>query len=212
VRRIETMPQVASVNLLVPDMWSRLWANAFLLRKPHYFPAHTYEARLNTPLRGEWDLHGDILYVKVPGATRRLTPHFVLTHAGDPAHVRAGFGEGWYPLEQIAATGERWRWSQRDASLLLHNPNAYPVTVVCTMDVHAFGNRDIEVEVAGAACRFPIKVGEERGLVAFPELRLEPGHTEIVLRSVQPALPAGAGDPRQLALRVHGVEVATRRE
>jgi hypothetical protein len=55
-------------------------------------------------------------------------------------------------------------------------------------------------------------VGEERGLVAFPELRLEPGHTEIVLRSVQPALPAGAGDPRQLALRVHGVEVATRRE
>ncbi|MEY4938759.1 MAG: hypothetical protein RIQ93_494, partial [Verrucomicrobiota bacterium] len=61
VAKIEDMADVKSINLLLPDMWSRLWANSFLLRKPHYFPTHTYEARRNTPLRGEWNLESGLI-------------------------------------------------------------------------------------------------------------------------------------------------------
>src|SRR5205807_1674820 len=75
LRQIEAMPDVASVNLLIPDMWSRLWANEFLLRKPQYFLTHTYEGRLNTTLRGEWDLEGGLLALRLPdGARKEITP------------------------------------------------------------------------------------------------------------------------------------------
>jgi hypothetical protein len=66
LRKIEAMPDVASVNLRVPDMWSRLWANHFLLRKPQYFPTDTYEARWHSPLRGEWDLESGVVAVAPP--------------------------------------------------------------------------------------------------------------------------------------------------
>ena len=66
VGKVEAMDQVTSVNMLVPDFWARLWANALMLRKPQYFPTHTYEGRLNTPLKGEWDFNGGMLKVRVP--------------------------------------------------------------------------------------------------------------------------------------------------
>ena len=37
LREFEAMPEVTSINMRIPDGWSRLWANAFLLRKPQYF-------------------------------------------------------------------------------------------------------------------------------------------------------------------------------
>ena len=43
VREIEGLDQVKSVNMLVADFWARLWTNALTLRKPQYFPTHTYE-------------------------------------------------------------------------------------------------------------------------------------------------------------------------
>nr|MBP8257934.1 hypothetical protein [Opitutaceae bacterium] len=58
LRAIEKMPQVASVNMMITDFWSRLWANAFLLHRAQYFPTHTYEGRFNTALKGDWDLLG----------------------------------------------------------------------------------------------------------------------------------------------------------
>lgn len=58
VAKIEGRTDIASLNLRVPDMWSRLWLNALLLKKAQYFETHTYEARLNTEMKGEWDLTG----------------------------------------------------------------------------------------------------------------------------------------------------------
>jgi hypothetical protein len=104
LRKIEAMAEVKSVNLLVPDMWSRLWANAFLLRKEQFFPTHTYEGRLNTPLRGEWDLEGGLIAIELPdGARRQVTRRFALVDTRHPAFVRAEFADGWHPEKAIPA-------------------------------------------------------------------------------------------------------------
>jgi hypothetical protein len=53
-------------------MWERLWANAFLLKKPQYFQTTSYEARWATPLKGEWDLRNGLVRVRVPEADASL--------------------------------------------------------------------------------------------------------------------------------------------
>eukprot|EP01031_Cornospumella_fuschlensis_P009846 gene9846-12079_t len=73
LQKIEKRADIGSVNLLVPDMWSRLWANALLLKKAQYFETHTYEGRLNTPLRGAWDLNGGVIALTLPeGGSERV--------------------------------------------------------------------------------------------------------------------------------------------
>src|SRR5260370_4885521 len=61
--RLEQDDRITSLNMVVEDYWSRLWANAFLLRKAQYFAIHTYEGRLNTALRGEWNLSDSVLHL-----------------------------------------------------------------------------------------------------------------------------------------------------
>jgi hypothetical protein len=66
VKRLEEVSAITSFNMLANDGWSRLWANAFLLRKPQYFAVHSYEGRLNTELKGEWDLLSGVISIRLP--------------------------------------------------------------------------------------------------------------------------------------------------
>ncbi len=209
LRRVEAMADVNSVNLLVPDMWSRLWANAFLLHKGQYFLTHTYEGRLNTPLRGEWDLEGGRLALKLPGdARRQITPRFALVNTRDRQYVRVLPGDGWFVEEMLPNSTERWQWTSGDAKLLVDNPHDQPVTLSCRLDGHSFGERDVVLEVDGAAGSAPaIHLGVERRLVRFAPITVPPGRSTVRLRSVQPTAPAGAGDPRQLAICVFRLEI-----
>lgn len=210
VRRIEAMTDVASLNLLLPDMWSRLWANAFLLRKEQYFLTHTYEGRLNTPLRGEWDLEGGLIAVRLPGAARRqITPRFAIVSTRAPGHLRATIGEGWHPEERLPGTEERWQWTLSEATLQMENPHAYPLTVRVALDARSLGERDVALGLAGAdAPASTVRMGEARAHTRFPALTLPPGQSKLVLRSEQPARSAGSGDPRLLALCVFRIEIA----
>lgn len=111
VQRLEEMPRVSSINVLIDDFWSRLWANALLLRKPQYFLTHTYEARRNTELKGAWDLR-DGLIQSLPRNSRHgvaLNPRFHAVQSDTPGLVSMEFGDGWHPMEQ--AGNGRWRWS-----------------------------------------------------------------------------------------------------
>jgi hypothetical protein len=95
LQSIEQASEVTSINLRVADFWSRLWANSFLLRKPHYFPTHTYEGRLNTPLHGEWDLLDGVISVVLPesGSTARLERPYSLVRTGSPYYISARLGD-----------------------------------------------------------------------------------------------------------------------
>ncbi len=212
LRRVDAMADVASLNLRVPDMWSRLWANAFLLRKAQYFPTHTYEGRLNTPLRGDWDLEGGLIAIELPdGARRTITPHYALVDTRHPLHVRAEFGSGWHETEQLRRSAERWRWAKSTARLLFENPHPYPLRAEITLDALSRVPREIRLVSADGTPSAPAQVGTERGRVRLPGIELPPGRSELELVSSPPAA-AVAGDSRELALCVFRVEVEPGRQ
>jgi hypothetical protein len=125
LKKLEARSDVTSLNLLVPDMWSRLWANALLLKKPQYFETHTYEGRLNTPLRGAWDLNGGLISLRLPdGGSERFGPHFSIANTAHPYFIRARLGEGWHAMEQLSRSPVRWHWTLGDATLRLDNPQS----------------------------------------------------------------------------------------
>jgi hypothetical protein len=208
--KIEAMPDVKSVNLLIPDMWSRLWANAFLLRKEQYFETHTYEGRRNTPLRGDWDLEGGMVSVLLPGdARRQITPRFALVDARDSRHLRLSTGEGWHAIEYLPGTAERWQWTGRDATLIIDNPQAGSCEVRCTLEARSFGERELSItSESGEPATLVVRLGEARAQVTLGPFTIPRGRSRWVLHSTQPAARAGRDDPRLIAACVYNLAIA----
>ena len=203
LRKVEAMTDVASVNLTVPDMWSRLWANGFLLRKPQYFPTYTYEGRRNTPLRGEWDLEGGRVSLLLAGTARRqISPRFAIVDTRERQFVRITPAAGWYAEEAIPRSGVRWQWTAGEARLEVDNPHAHPVRLTGRLDGHAAVGGDFTLGLEGAAALSAVQVGTQRTKTDFPIVTVPPGRSTLVLRSLRPSAPAGPGDSRSLALCV----------
>jgi hypothetical protein len=210
LRRVEAMTDVASVNLRVPDMWSRLWANAFLLRKPHYFPTHTYEGRLNTPLRGEWDLEAGIVAVQLPeGARREISARFALVDTRHAASLRVDPGEGWHPEEHDPRAGGRWQWTRGRATLRVHNPQPYPLSLDCTLDGWSVTERPVTLALAGGTAPGGATMGPERARVALPAVVVPPGESTLVLDSPVPPVRV-PGDPRMFGVAVFRLHLTPR--
>ncbi|HEX2851849.1 MAG TPA: hypothetical protein VHO24_01330 [Opitutaceae bacterium] len=209
VGRIEAMSDVASVNIRMPDMWSRLWANALLLRKPQYFRTHTYEGRRNTALRGEWDLNGGLVQVNLPaGGSRQINPQFSLEHTSSPYFLRARIGtdDGWYDLERQPRATQRWRWTDATARISLENPHPRPLYATCRfLNVHALVERDFQVWAGGVLLR-TVRINRDM-TVRVPDIVLPPGHTTLEIRTTTPLTAPGGADKRLLGFRIFGVEL-----
>lgn len=211
LRKIEAMRDVPSVNLLIPDMWSRLWAHALLLRKAQYFPTHTYEGRLNTELKGEWDLEGGAVAVMLPdGARRQLTPRFALVHTRHPLHVRVAPADGWSEPEVVATGGERWQWTGVNATLRLTNPQAYPLALDTVLDGWSPLERRVRLVRVEGGERPGARIGPQRERVRLPVLGVPPGESTLVLRSDEPPYTM-ADDPRAFGVSAFRFEVTPRR-
>lgn len=207
LRAAEDRPELAAgVNLLVPEMWSRLWANAFLLRRPQHFETHTYEARRDTPLRGAWDLQGGVVVAGAASVGRlELSPRFALVPAGG---LRAAATAGWFPVEQAPAGGRPWQWMGAEAEFEIRNPGDSPIPVAFTLHARGWGARTLtlrpaEGPVAGAA----LPLGEEETELVWRGLVAPPGVSRWVLASAEPARPAGGRDLRDLAVQVFRLTV-----
>jgi hypothetical protein len=213
LRTIEAMADVKSVNLLIPDMWSRLWANAFLLRKPHYFPTHTYEGRLNTELRGEWDLEGGIVKIKLPGDARReISTRFALIDTRHSRFVRAFIDESvdrnWHAQEQ-SPSGELWRWTSGNATLQFENPHPEVLAIDCSLDGWSAIKREVSLTRLGGEARPPVRLTEKRATVGFPVLGVPAGTCAFSLQLNPPAAQV-AGDPRPLGVCVFRLTITPR--
>lgn len=208
LQSIERMPQVTSINLHIADFWSRLWANSFLLRKPHYFPSHTYEGRLNTDLRGEWDLLGGAISVALPDSPDAVAIErpYSLVWTRSPHFIRAQIGEGWYEREQIPRANARWRWTKGDAELVIENPQTGPLDVGFRFQARSLERRILEIWIDGQRRR-SVTIGTELAWVRVPSVRLSPGTTVVELRSPTPPTPAGPNDRRPLGFAAYGIEV-----
>lgn len=208
LQAIEQAPEVTSVNLRVADFWSRLWANSFLLRKPHYFPSHTYEGRLNTELRGEWDLLDGVIAVVLPepAAPVSLQRPYSLVWTRSPHFITAQFGEGWYEREQIPRANARWRWTKGDAEIVLDNPQSAPLDVGFRFQARSVEPRSLEVWINGRRRR-TVQIGTELEWVGVRSIRVPPGTTSVQLRSPTPPTLAGPRDRRPLGFAAYGIEV-----
>lgn len=205
VQAVEARPEVASVNMRIDDFWTRLWANAFLLRKPQYFLQYTYEGRRNTPLRGEWDLVGGLLQVKLPEPRDALAagPLFSLVRIDSPHLVRATFGEGWHEQEN-APRLEPWRWTGGDAGLVVENPHPYSVRAALILRGRSLAARDVQLWRNGER-QGSVDMGTEPQTVRLPPVVLAPGRNLLELRSSVPAASPGPGDSRRLGLMIQGI-------
>lgn len=206
LRKIEAMADVKSVNMMVPDMWSRLWAHAFLLRKAQYFPSHTYEARRDTPLRGEWDLQGGTVRVRPEGAAyREINDRFSLADARHPEFVRVVAADGWHD-EEFVPGGGRWRWTAGEATLRLTNPHDYPLAIRVELDGSSARAQRWMLLRAGGEARPWMPLGKERRSATLPVLGVPPGECVLVLRPEGPPVFV-EGDPRAFGLSVHRLTV-----
>jgi hypothetical protein len=209
VRKIESMPQIASVNVRFPDMWSRLWANALLLQKPQYFYWHTYEGRRNTPLRGEWDLNGGLCQVRLPdGQSQPINSQFSLVNTRSPYFMRARIptSDGWYELERQSRGLQRWRWTRGNAPISLENPHDYPLRVVCRFyNVHALVPRDFQVWVGNQHLQ-TVQVSNDVAEMRISGIVVPPGGAIMEIRTSIPLTSPGGGDNRELGFRIFGID------
>lgn len=207
VRRLERMPRVASLNLRIEDFWSRLWANALLLRKPQYFITHSYEGRLNTALQGEWDL-SDSLLRSWPARESdyvEINQQFHAARTAAPGRVALAFGSGWHAMEGSGIN--RWRWSAGPATITVVNPAARPVAVNLTLRVRALQRSRLQLELGDA------RIGAMRQLngtiqrLEYRGLMLPPGSFTFILRTDEPAGRAPGDDSRALAVALYELTV-----
>jgi len=204
---VEAMPAVTSINVRFPDVWSRLWANAFLLRKAQYFQWDTYEGRRQTPLRGEWDLNGGTIQVRLPGGKAATSPNFSLISNRDPYFLRATERDGWYDPEENVRTGRRWRWTQGATTIVVENPQHYPLlTSWYFHEVRSLKVRDFQMSVAGKAVGQMV-VGIRPREIVISNVLIPPGETSVQFSSPSPLTLAGNGDTRQLGFRIHGIQI-----
>lgn len=206
IQSIESMEDVRSVNVLTGDVWTRLWANTYLLKKPHYFRYDTYEARRASTLRGEWDLVGP-WFRFAPGAAediRPIGPRFDLVRVGSPSHVRARIGDGWYPLEQDAFSKKSWRWTKSGGDILLRVTGTKPKAVRLEVVTYSPEKRNVYLKCVQGAYHLG-HAGPQDGKLLSPVLNLAPGWHRIRLSTDKPPGRADEGDPRPVSFAVLGV-------
>jgi len=203
--RLEQEPRVASLNMLVDDYWARLWANAFLLRKPQYFLTHTYEGRLDTALKGEWNLSDSFLQCVPLRSEDRIVinSRFHAERVAAPGLIVGNFGSGWYSEEKNSQA--RWRWSNGQGTLGLTNPSDAPVRATLHLRLRALSARPLEIRLGDVLIAAPQMDGSEQE-ITVGYLRLPPGRTELNLISAAATSP-GHTDSRQLGVALSGFEL-----
>jgi hypothetical protein len=205
---LEARPEIDSVNVLNNDMWSRLWANGFLLRKPQYYRTHTYEGRLNTELRGGWDLTSGVLNLRLPApGSLQLNPAMWLNSTKSDHFVRLQFGTGWYDKEQEAASGRYWRWTTDRSAVQVDNPQSGPLRLRWRVSgIETLASRDLELW-SGEVKLTSVRLTPGRTGTIEQEITIPPGRTEVELRTPQPLTVPGRGDTRSIGAMVGGIEV-----
>jgi len=203
---LENDPRFASFNLVVEDYWSRLWANSFLLRRPQYFAIHTYEGRLNTRLKGEWDLSDSLLRAIPPNPADYVAfnARFFLVRAAAPGLVHLGFAGGWYPEESAAS--KRWRWSGGQGQLTFENPSGAAIEGRLKLRVQSYQERNLTLRLGEQVIATRHLDGSDQ-VIEIERVQLPAG--TVVLTFAGEAGSPGFGDERRLAFALSDLEWRT---
>lgn len=202
LQQLEQRSDLRSINILCGEMWPRLWANAFLLRKEQYFSVPTYEGRRPTRLAGEWNLRDPLVRVRprAAGDEIELMGGFTLERATAPVWLQAALGSGWYPLEQSGK--DRWHWAGDAGSVDLFNPGMNPTRTVIRL-------RGKGLHAGRLILKLNSRIVADLPLEAAPaDLRVEgveipAGPSVLQFETGEPAVSPGGGDARRLSLALY---------
>ncbi|MCF7687567.1 MAG: hypothetical protein K9N01_04630 [Cephaloticoccus sp.] len=208
IQAIEKMAHVDAVNLQVPNYWERLWANSFLLKKKQFVDAPTYEGRTVTDLRGDWDLSGGLVRVKLPGKdSMQINERFSLTRVASPWFLRARFGEGWHRRELWRARRTRhWRWSKPEGALVLNNPQQRPLLIELHLKARGAVNQRVEIRVDDRHLQNVQMVTDTQTVSTRPFL-IAPGPSVIAFITPDPKAAGLESDQRLLGFALYAITV-----
>ncbi len=207
VGRLETLPDMGSVNVYLGRYWDRLWSNYFLLRKPQFFTLPTYEGRPVTAPFGQWDLDDRVklLSVHYAGSDDPLgsNPNFTLADSRDSGFLRVDFGSGWYQAETIGT--DHWRWSGVVPEIKIDNPHPESREALLSVSLRSVAGRTGRLCV-GTRCLWEGPVGIKTSTVRNVPISLAPGTTVLRLETPEPAdhVP---GDARPLTFALYGLDI-----
>ena len=205
--KLEARAEVGSINLKISHYWARLWADAFLLRTPHYFAESTYEGRNVTPLRGEWDLKYSLLQVfPSSGADyRELGRNFQLVRPLAISALRAEFGLGWYAFENFVT--DQWRWTRGTGQIILTNTQAVPVRARMRLMVQGLHGEDALEVSCNAQLLQAARISSEASWMEPVYLTLPPGASILTLSPAKNNRQQAGVDPRKLGIGLHRLEL-----
>lgn len=202
LRQVEQSADIGSVNILCNEMWPRLWANAFLLRKAQYFAEPTYEGRRPTRLEGEWNLVDSIVRVEPakPADYRAINHRYALVRASAPVWLRANLAGNWHPRERSGLV--RWRWAGGPGRISLHHPGPTPVRAELLLNVRGLRPGRLWVRLDGETVAKLSLERREREMEPVT-LLLPPGASMLTLETEAPADSPGGDDPRRLSFALY---------
>jgi len=205
--KLEARAEVGSINLKISHYWARLWADAFLLRTPHYFAESTYEGRNVTPLRGEWDLKYSLLQVfPSSGADyHELGRNFQLVRPLAISALRAEFGLGWYAFEHFVT--DQWRWTRGTGQIILTNTQAVPVRARMRLMVQGLHGEDALEVSCNAQLLQAAGISSEASWMEPVDLTLPPGASILTLSPAKNNRQQAGVDPRKLGIGLHRLEL-----
>jgi hypothetical protein len=205
--KLEARPEVGSINLKISHYWARLWADAFLLRTPHYFAESTYEGRNVTPLRGEWDLKYSLLQIfPSSGADyHELGRNFQLVRPLAISALRAEFGLGWYAFENFVT--DQWRWTRGPGQIILTNTQAVPVRARMRLMVQGLHGEDALEVSCDAQLLQAARISSEASWMEPVYLTLPPGASILTLSPAKNNRQQAGVDPRKLGIGLHRLEL-----
>ncbi|WP_404421809.1 hypothetical protein [Nibricoccus sp. IMCC34717] len=216
LQALETRGDIQGLNMRIEDFWTRLWANAFLLRKPQYFEITTYEGRAGGALRGSHDLCHGVLSpsaqrVQAGSGTWPAVADWGGGTAAKATLTRAPFcllpagtlglswENGWHGFEGSIRSGPGWRWAGQHADVSSTAPRDVKVDFLLRIrsdrtDVLVLSNDD------GWTCELPVAGG-----LRDYELRNVPVPQGVHRWRIEArAAPFFApGDPRPLTVAVY---------
>ena len=203
--KLEERPAVHAINILCGEMWPRLWANAFLLRKEQHFAVPTYEGRRPGRLSGEWNLQDSLLRVWPLAADDLLLANrdFTVVRAGAPGLLRANFVDGWYGEERIGVS--RWRWSDGHGEIQVINSTGAPVHAKMRLRVRAFRATQFTVRLESQAIGAQWLDGTVQDM-AVDDFLVPTGSTLLVLAG-EVATTEAVPSARQLSFALFELEL-----
>ena len=202
---LERLPDVLAVNIRLPLVWDRLWANCFLLRKPQYISVATYEGRPARAPRARWDLAPRFPDVRLDGVRDPLAGNatYTLLDRESPRFVEVVMDRDWYPVEHYHEW--TWFWAKEHPQLRVDNPQPGPVAARLRFALHSTRERHLSL-FADERPLWAGTVGIHRQEIDGVTVDLPPGTSYLRFASPEPP-EQPAGDARTLMFQLEDFRV-----